>query len=78
MCQLLGTPKFADIPGFEHFEYMDQYPQFEHDQFNEFGEEANMDADDINFLKKMLNFDPNQRFTVAELLRDPYLKQRDH
>lgn len=77
--QTLGTPHFHDCPGYSgaSFAYLSHSPKFQHSDFQELREKhSGFGHEEAAFLNKMLQYNPNERFTCIELLEDPYLAEQ--
>ena len=73
--QILGSPSehaMANIKDERTVRYLRRLPQRDAMDFSELHPDANPDA--VDFLEKLLEFDPADRITVEESLAHPYLK----
>jgi|TARA_B110000305_G_C19372826_1_gene605420 serine/threonine protein kinase len=73
--KLLGNPSAKMVNQIENEknkEFVQQLPKREGKNFDELFKGASKEA--IDLIKKMLTYDPEERITIAEALKHPYLK----
>ena len=71
--QFLGTPNFNQIPYYNNLNiFNNQFVYFSPSDFNE--KFNNLDDYGKDLLKKMLNYDPDQRISCKDALNHPYFQ----
>ena len=76
MFEILGKPNWNFLSGYRgaDLSILENTPEFATPKLQSLMTHCQeFEEDDLAFLKKMLHFDPNERWTCAELLEDSYL-----